>query len=240
MSNQEPESNPPKSKPIGKLVLFGLFIVIVASCYFFFRDKLNLEYLASIESSLQDLKSNYHLAVVVAAVLIYVIVASFPLPFATVLSLTFAWYFGFWEALLIVSFASTAGATNAFLMSRYFFRDWIRSKFNKRAQIVSDAFDRDGAFYLFSMRLIATFPFFVVNTLMGLTRIKTGTYWWVSQLGMLPGTAVYTFLGSQFPSLKNLQEDGLQLNPWLLVAFALIGLFPLVARFSLRILKKQG
>lgn len=120
----------------------------------------------------------------------------------------------------------------AFLMTRYFLQGWVQQKFAKRLESINDAFDREGAFYLFTLRLIPAVPFFVINAVMGLTKIRAITFWWVSQLGMLPGTAAYVYAGSTVPSLKQLAEEGVgKVMSWqLLLAFAILGLLPLVIK----------
>jgi uncharacterized membrane protein YdjX (TVP38/TMEM64 family) len=148
------------------------------------------------------------------------------------LTLLFGWYFGFWRGLVLVSFASTAGATVAFFLSRYFFRDTIQKRFGDRLTAFNKALEREGAFYLFTLRLIPAIPFFVINVVMGLTPIRPRTYWWVSQVGMLPGTAVFVYAGSTVPNLTTLAEKGVGgiLSPQLIVAFVLLGIFPLIVK----------
>lgn len=222
-----------------KLVVLIVFAITAGILYYFFREKITLEYLASIESDLVEFKKTNILLTLLIAFVIYAGITSFPLPFATVLSLAYAWFFGFAQALILISFASTTGATLAFLMSRYLLRDSIQNRFGKWLKTFNEAFERDGALYLLSLRMIAGVPFFVINSVMGLTPIRTRTFWWVSQLGMLPGTAVYVFAGSQIPSLTELAENGIPANPWLLVAFALLGIFPLLVKLTAGAIKKR-
>ena len=125
------------------------------------------------------------------------------------MTLVIGWFFGFWRALLVVSFASTAGATLAFLLSRYFLRDSIQNRFGGQLKKFNESLDREGAFYLFTLRLIPAVPFFVINVVMGLTKIRTGTYWWVSQVGMLAGTCVYVYAGTTIPSLNQIADPSL-------------------------------
>ena len=134
--------------------------------------------------------------------------------------------------MVVVSFASTAGATMAFVLSRYFLRETIQSRFADKLTSFNESLKREGAFYLFTLRLIPAVPFFVINVVMGLTPLKTSTYWWVSQIGMLPGTAVYVYAGSQFPDLQTLAEKGGSgiLTPQLVLAFVLLGAFPIVVK----------
>ncbi|MEZ6051815.1 MAG: TVP38/TMEM64 family protein [Planctomycetaceae bacterium] len=154
------------------------------------------------------------------------------IPGAVALTLMYGWFFGFWRGVILVSFASTTGATVAFLLARFLLQDVVQAKFGDRLKAFNQALEREGAFYLFTLRLIPLFPFFVINLVMGLTPLRTSTYWWVSQLGMLPGTAVYVYAGSSVPDLATLAERGTSgiLTPNVLIAFALLGLFPLVIR----------
>ncbi len=174
----------------------------------------------------------------------YAAATAVSLPAAAFLTLAIGWYFrlvyGLWLGLgigvLVVSFASTAGATLAFLASRFFLGETIRAKFPDRVARFDDSLKREGPFYLFTLRLIPAVPFWLINVGMGLTPIRTATYWWVSQLGMLPGTAVFVFAGTQLPGVGEIAEQNLfqLLWPGPIVAFALLAAFPWAARFALR------
>ncbi len=131
----------------------------------------------------------------------YVVVTALSLPGAAVMTLAGGALFGFWYALLLVSFASSIGATLAFLVSRVLLRDWVQKRFGRHLGAVNAGFEKDGAFYLFSLRLVPLFPFFLINLLMGLLPIRSWPFYWVSQLGMLPGTAVYINAGTQLGQL---------------------------------------
>jgi len=156
----------------------------------------------------------------------------------------YGWYFGFFKGLILVSFASTLGATIAFLMSRYFFRDAIMNRFGDRLEKFNESLEQEGSFYLFTLRLIPAVPFFVVNAVMGLTPLKTTTFWWVSQIGMFVGTAVFVYAGSSVPNLTTLAEKGVNaaFSPTqmtqIIGAFVLLGVFPLAARWGLKLWKK--
>jgi uncharacterized membrane protein YdjX (TVP38/TMEM64 family) len=218
--------------PALKILVLLAIVGIAAVGYAKFGSTLTLENLATKESSLRDYQSNNPVLVIGIAFAIYIAVTGLSLPGAAVLTLVIGWFFGFWQALIMVSCASTAGATLAFLISRFLLRDSIQSKFGDRLNGFNEALEREGAFYLFTLRLIPAVPFFVINLVMGLTPIRTGTYWWVSQIGMLPGTAVFVYAGSQFPSLQTLAEKGAQgiLSPQLVIAFILLGLFPIAVK----------
>ncbi|GAA4855239.1 FAD-dependent oxidoreductase [Luteimonas vadosa] len=161
---------------------------------------------------------------------IYIIVTALSLPGATLLTLFCGAVFGLWQGLLIASFASSIGATLAMLVSRYVLRDSVRARFGERLKRIDAGIEREGGFYLFALRLVPVFPFFVINLAMGLTAIRAWTFYWVSQLGMLAGTFVYVNAGRELGELESL--SGI-LSPGLLLAFAALGLLPLVARKAL-------
>ncbi|MFV1995807.1 MAG: TVP38/TMEM64 family protein [Verrucomicrobiales bacterium] len=213
-----------------KIVLLLAFAGLALFGYLRFGDSLTLESLAGKEASLRDYQASAPLLVVGVAFLVYVAVTGLSIPGAAVLTLSFGWFFGFWEGLLVVSFASTAGATLAFLFSRFLLRDTIQSKFGNRLVGFNQALEREGPFYLFTLRLIPVVPFFVINLVMGLTPLRTWTFWWISQVGMLAGTAVFVYAGASVPTLSTLAEKGLKgiVSPQLLVAFVVLGIFPIL------------
>ena len=135
--------------------------------------------------------------------------------------------FGFVKGVIVVSFASTIGASLAFLASRYLLRGWVEKKLGNRLQTLSAGIEKEGSFYLFTLRLIPIFPFWVINLLMGLTRMRLVTFYWVSQLGMLAGTMVYVNAGKELGRLDSL--SGI-LSPSLILSFALLGIFPLAVK----------
>ena len=159
---------------------------------------------------------------------VYVLLSALSIPGAALLTLLGGAIFSLWEAMLLVSFASTLGATLAMLVSRYLLRDWVQRRFAAQMSTIDAGMDRDGARYLFALRLMPLFPFFLVNLLMGLTRIQVRHYWWVSQLAMLPATVIYLNAGRELGKLTSLRDI---LSPGLLFAFTLLGLLPLVTRW---------
>lgn len=159
--------------------------------------------------------------------ILYVLVTTLSLPGAALLTLLGGALFGLWPGILLVSFASTLGATLAMLVSRYLLRDWVQHRFAGQMRTVNDGVARDGAFYLFALRLMPLFPFFVVNLLAGVTRLGVWRYWWVSQLGMLPGAIVYLNAGHQLGQITSLHDI---LSPGVVFAFTLLGLLPLITR----------
>jgi pyruvate/2-oxoglutarate dehydrogenase complex dihydrolipoamide dehydrogenase (E3) component/uncharacterized membrane protein YdjX (TVP38/TMEM64 family) len=167
---------------------------------------------------------------------LYVLVTALSLPGAAVMTLAGGALFGFLPALIVVSFASSIGATLAFLVSRFLLRDWVQSRFRDRLAALNSGIEREGAFYLFTLRLVPVFPFFVINLVMGLTPMRTLTFYWVSQVGMLVGTAVYVNAGTQLGQIESL--SGI-LSPGLLFSFILLGIFPLIARKGVVIMKNR-
>lgn len=167
---------------------------------------------------------------------VYVLATTLSLPGATLLTLFAGALFGFSLALLLVSFASSLGALCAFQIARYLLRDWVRERFPKQTQAIDAGVAREGAFYLFALRLVPLFPFFMINLLMGLTSLGAWRFYWVSQIGMLVGTAVYVNAGTQ---LRYVNELGDIVSPQLLVSFALLGLFPLLAKKALEYIKAR-
>ena len=216
-------------------VLLAVAAAAVAA-YLRFGDALTLAAIAEQEAALREYQRADPWLVYGAAFLVYVAVTGLSLPGAAVLTLVFGWYFDFLRAVVLVSFASTTGASLAFLLSRYVFRDAVQSRFGGRLRAFNDALARDGALYLFTLRLVPAVPFFVINLVMGLTPLRLGTFWWVSQVGMLPGTAVYVYAGSAVPDLQVLSERGLGgiVSPQVLAAFVLLGVFPLLVRTIMR------
>jgi uncharacterized membrane protein YdjX (TVP38/TMEM64 family) len=224
-----------------KLVVAAVIAAVVVLVYFKYGDALTLESLAQKEVDLREFQEAHPAIVYGLAFAAYVTITGLSVPGATGLTLVYSWYFGLVRGVVLVSFASTAGATLAFLTSRYLLRDAIRSRFGHRLQAFDSNLQRDGAFYLFTLRLIPAVPFVVINFVMGLTELRTRTFWWVSQLGMLPGTVVYVYAGSSVPDLSTLAERGAAgiLSPQLVIAFILLGLFPLLAKKTLAVLGRR-
>lgn len=204
--------------------------VLAAVALFFALDLQRFLSLAAVQGSLGSLREAYaeHGPLMVGGYfLCYVLMAALSLPGATVMGLAGGAVFGFWVGTAAVSFASTIGATLAFLMSRYLLRDAVLRRFGDRLAAVNEGVAREGAWYLFTLRLIPVFPFFVINLVMGLTPMPARTFYWVSQLGMLGGTMVYVNAGRELGRLESL--SGI-LSPSMLLAFALLGLFPLAVK----------
>lgn len=228
-----------------KLAVLALVAGLVIVAYTQLGDALTPANLARQESQLRAFQEQHPLLVYGMAFLVYVVVTGLSLPGAAVLTLVYGWYFGLVRGVIVVSFASTCGATLAFLLSRFLFRDAIQRRFGDRIEKFDQALEREGPFFLFTLRLIPAVPFFVINAVMGLTPIRTRTFWWVSQLGMLAGTTVYVYAGSSVPSLQTLADNGIgavftprQLTQ-IVIAFALLGLFPLAIRWLMKLFSRQ-
>lgn len=211
--------------------------VASAIALFFILDLgqyLNLQNLKDQQAAIEAFRDENVLLSVSIYFVIYVLMAALSLPGAALLTLAGGAVFGLLWGTVIVSFASTIGATLAFLMSRFLLRNWVEQRFGQRLQAIDAGVRREGAFYLFTLRLVPAFPFFLVNLLLGLTAMKTRTYYWVSQLGMLAGTIVYVNAGTQLGKLESL--SGI-LSPGLLGSFVLLGIFPLIARKLLEVIR---
>lgn len=210
-----------------------IFVLLgVAGCVavFFLTDLHQFVTLATIKSSqvrLVELYRQHRLLFLCGYFLAYVFITGLSLPGAAVVSLAGGAIMGFWPALIVVSFASSLGATLACFFARYLFRDWVQAKFKDRLTKIEEGFQRDGSLYLFTMRLIPVIPFFVINLAMGLTSMPLRTFYWVSQMGMLPGTVVFINAGQELGRIDSL--SGI-LSFRLIAAFALLGIFPLVVK----------
>mgnify|MGYP000008524438 FL=1 len=169
---------------------------------------------------------------------VYVLATSLSLPGAALLTIIGGMIFGLWMGVLLVSFASTLGATAAFLISRFVLRDWVQHKFGVYLKAINTGVEKDGAFYLFSLRLIPLFPFWIINLVMGLMPIRVSTYYWVSQLGMLAGTLVFVNAGATLGAVEEFSTAGI-LTPSLLLSFVLLAIFPFIARSLLAALQRR-
>ncbi len=224
-------------KNIKIIIALAVFALIAAFFIFDLGQYLSLDFLKSKHQMLVTYAAENRAVAVAGFFLIYVAVTSLSLPGAALLTLAGGAIFGFLTGLIIVSFASTIGATLAFLFSRFMFRDAVQNKFSTHLQTINDGIEEEGAFYLFTLRLIPVVPFFAVNLLMGLSTIKPLVFALVSQLGMLPGTAVFVNAGNQLAQINTLSDI---LSPSLLIAFALLGIFPIVAKKLIELYKRRN
>jgi pyruvate/2-oxoglutarate dehydrogenase complex dihydrolipoamide dehydrogenase (E3) component/uncharacterized membrane protein YdjX (TVP38/TMEM64 family) len=220
---------------IKKVVLVIVALLLVA---LFFQQGwyqyFNLESIKNQQARFATAYAENPSKIIFGFLAIYIAMAALSIPGAAFLTLLGGALFGLVNGTIIVSIASTIGATLAFLGSRFLLRDWVQSKFGSKLAAINEGIDKEGGFYLFTLRLVPVFPFFAVNLLMGLTKIKTITYAWVSQLGMLPATIVYVLAGTELSKISSLKGIA---SPGLLGAFAALGLFPLIAKKILDLIK---
>jgi pyruvate/2-oxoglutarate dehydrogenase complex dihydrolipoamide dehydrogenase (E3) component/uncharacterized membrane protein YdjX (TVP38/TMEM64 family) len=223
-------------KPVKALLVLAIALAVVAFFAFDLGRFLSLGFLKDSQAQLGALFEAQPLGVAAAYFAVYTLATAVSFPGAVVLTLAGGALFGLGWGLLIVSFASSVGATLAFLAARFVLRDSIESRFGARLAEINRGIEKDGAFYLFTLRLIPVVPFFVINLVMGLTQMRTWTFYWVSQLGMLAGTAVYVNAGTQLGRIDSLQGI---LSPALIGSFVLLGVFPLLARRVLDAFKRR-
>ena len=220
-----------------KIIIAVLFVALIAAFFVFdLGQYFSLSYLKEQQGALNQFYQENAVLMLTAFFLVYVAMAALALPAATLLTVAGGALFGFWVGLAVVSFASTVGATVAFLLTRYLFNDAIQAKFGDRLKPINDGIEREGAFYVFGLRLVPLFPFVVVNSVLGLTKLKTITFYWSSQLGMLAGTAVFVNAGTQLAQINSLGDIA---SPKLLLSFALLGVFPIIAKQVMNFLSKN-
>ena len=230
-------SSPHASKKVPVQKLFILLVVIAAVSSFFIFDLSQYLSFAWLKANQLQLTDYYHdnpLLVSVSFFFIYIVSVALSLPGATILTLMGGAIFGFAWGLILISFASSIGATLAFLVARFLLRDSVQQRFGQHLETINHGVEKEGAFYLFTLRLVPLFPFFIINLLMALTPMKTRTFYWVSQIGMLAGTAVYINAGTQLAHLES--AAGILSLP-LILSFSLLGIFPLIAKKIISIIK---
>lgn len=220
-----------------KLAVLALAAILVA--VFFGLDLnqyLTLEQLKTHQAQFDQWLSREPFWIPVGFFLLYVAVTALSLPGAAIMTLAAGALFGLWQGVLLVSFASSLGATLAFLVARFLMRDAIQSRFSERLKVLNRGIERDGAFYLFTLRLVPLFPFFIINLVMGLTPLRTWTFYWVSQVGMLAGTLVYVNAGTQLANIEQLSDI---LSPSLILSFVLLGMLPWIGRGMVRLVQRR-
>lgn len=218
-----------------KIIIVAVAAALIAA--FFLLDlhhRVTLEGLKSGLGQFTAWRDERPLVVALAYFALYVVVTALSLPGAVIMTLAGGALFGLLQGLVLVSFASSIGATLAFLASRYMLRDWVQQRFGDRLKAINAGVQREGAFYLFTLRLVPLFPFFLINLVMGLTQMRTVTFYWVSQVGMLAGTLVFVNAGTQLAQIESVRDVA---SPALLASFALLGVFPWIARKILDIIK---
>jgi uncharacterized membrane protein YdjX (TVP38/TMEM64 family) len=219
--------------------LTATFSIVVALFFAFdLQQYLTLEYLKSSKALFISYYEQNPMLVLGSYFLSYVVMTAFSLPGAVWMTLGGGAFFGLLTGTFVVSFASTIGATLAMLISRFLLRDWVHGRFKQQMKTINSGVQKDGGFYLFTLRLLPVVPFFVINMVMGLTPLRTSTFYWVSQLGMLPGTLVYVNAGSELAKIESLGDI---LSPTLIGSFVLLGIFPLLVKKIISIIEtKRG
>ena len=226
-----------KRKIFNKVAIVGVIALsIVAFRYFDLGQYLTLDYIKGSQEKFQALYLSQRFLVIATYMGIYIAVTALSLPGAAVLTLAGGGLFGLVVGTVVVSFASTIGATLACLVARFLLREWVQNKFGGKLKTINEGIEKEGAFYLFSLRLVPIFPFFVINLLMGLTRMRLLTFFWVSQIGMLAGTVVYVNAGKELAKIDSL--SGI-LSPGVLVSFVVLGLFPISVKKLLSLYKSK-
>jgi uncharacterized membrane protein YdjX (TVP38/TMEM64 family) len=223
--------------PIIKWMIAGAIIGLAV--FFFVYDLgqfLSLAYVKSRQAWLVDIYTSHTVLTTGVYMLVYIAVTALSLPGAAVMTLAGGALFGLLTGTVVISFASTIGATLAFLVSRFLLRDWVQERFRKKLHTINQGIEKEGSFYLFTLRLVPVFPFFIINLVMGLTPIRTTRFYLVSQVGMLPGTLVYVNAGTQLAQIDSLKGI---LSPGLLLSFALLGIFPLLARKGVAFINRK-
>jgi pyruvate/2-oxoglutarate dehydrogenase complex dihydrolipoamide dehydrogenase (E3) component/uncharacterized membrane protein YdjX (TVP38/TMEM64 family) len=220
-----------------RLILLAMILSGAVALYQLgLKDFLTLEAIKAQQGSFAQSYADNPVLVIGIFSLVYVLSTALSLPGAALLTLLGGALFGVVTGVVVVSFASAIGATLAFLGSRFLLRDWVLARFGDRLKAINEGVEKDGAFYLFSLRLIPVVPFFVINLAMGLTPIRTWTYYWVSQLGMFLGTLVYVNAGTQLAQIESLGDIA---SPGLIASFAALGLFPWIARSIMSLIKRR-
>ena len=223
------------SKP--KLLVVAVIAILVTAFLAFDVGRyLNLEFFKAQHAAIVAYYEAYPVPAALVFFLAYVAVTGLSLPGAAIMTLAGGAVFGLLWGTLIVSFASSLGATLAFLASRFVLHDWVQQRFGRQLRPINEGFAREGGFYLFTLRLVPAFPFFVINLLMGLTPVRAWTYYWVSQAGMLAGTIVYVNAGTQIARIDSLRGI---LSPSLILSMSLLGIFPLVAKKIIDVVKAR-
>jgi len=199
-------------------------------------DYLTLSYIKESQHRFQELYREQSITVLAAYAGIYILVTSLSLPGAAVMTLAAGAVFGLVAGTVVVSFASSIGATLACFVSRFVLRDWVQGKFGDRLKTVNEGIEKEGAFYLFTLRLIPVFPFWLINLLMGLTKMPLKTFYWVSQAGMFAATIVFVNAGRELGKIESIAGI---LSPTLILSFVVLGLFPLMTKKSIAFYKAR-
>lgn len=220
-----------------KFFILALILGLIGAFFLFdLQQYLTLASLKSRQAAFAEFYAGNRLLTIAGYMAIYILATALSLPGAIILTLAGGALFGLGIGFVAISFASSIGATLAFLAARFLLRDSVQGRFGERLRAINDGVRKDGAFYLFSLRLVPIFPFFIINLAMGLTPLRTLTFYWVSQLGMIPGTLVYVNAGTQLGQIDSLAGI---LSPGLLFSFVLLGLLPLLSKKTLDLVQSR-
>lgn len=219
-------------------IAFISLIALLIFIFFYsgFHQYANLDSLKTQQTAIDEYNNTHPLTAALIFFTTYIFITGLSLPGAAIMTLAGGAIFGVLIGTLLVSFASTIGATLAFLVSRFLFRESLQKRFSERLRLINQGIEKDGAFYLFTLRLVPVFPFFIINLLMGLTPIKTLTFFLISQVGMLAGTIIYVYAGTQLAKISTLKDI---LSPELIISLTLLGLFPLIAKKTIDFIQSQ-
>ncbi len=218
------------------LIVIAVVGLIAAFKIFNLGDYLSLSYIKESQQQFLELYHENRAAVIAGYMAIYILVTSLSLPGAAIMTLAGGALFGLVVGTVVVSFASSIGATLAAFVARFVLRDWVQGKLGDKLKTVNEGVEKEGAFYLFTLRLIPVFPFWLINLGMGLTKMPLKTFYWVSQLGMLAGTIVFVNAGKELGKIESL--SGI-LSPTLILSFVLLGLFPIITKKLMEAYKKK-
>jgi len=230
--------NKDKGSKLFQKIIIGVVLLsaIVAFKVFDLGQYLTLSYIKASQARFALLYAEHRLMVILGYGVIYVLATSLSLPGAAIMTLAGGALFGLWTGTIVVSFASTIGATLACFVSRYILRDWAQKRLGDKLRTVNEGIEREGPFYLLTLRLIPGFPFWLINLVMGLTTIPLRTFYWISQMGMLPGTIVYVNAGKELSKIESL--SGI-LSPGLIISFVILGIFPIAAKKILSLYQRK-
>ncbi len=208
-------------------IILIIVIAIGIALYFNYREYFSLAQLKNQQQAIIAYRDSNPIVTILLYGLLYIVITGFSLPGATILTLAGGALFGLFWGTVIVSFASTIGAVLAFWAARFLFRESLEQRFNEFLRTVNKGIAEEGNYYLFTLRLIPLFPFFLVNLVMGLTQMKASTFFWISQIGMLPGTLLYVNAGTQLATINTVSDIA---SPLIVGSFVLLGIFPLAAK----------
>ncbi|NIS74013.1 MAG: TVP38/TMEM64 family protein [Deltaproteobacteria bacterium] len=226
-----------KREHVKKIGIVALILVLIAAFKILHLDQyFTLSYIKASQEKFQAIYLENRVLVIGSYMAIYILVTSLSLPGAAVMTLLGGALFGLGVGTIVVSFASTIGATFACFVSRYLLQNWVQGKFGDKLKTVNEGVEKEGLFYLFTLRLIPVFPFWMINLVMGLTKMRLRTFYWVSQLGMLPGTMVYVNAGKELAKIDSLKGI---LSPGLIISFVILGLFPITVKKLMALYKSR-